>query len=169
MDINALLTGMSVVRPMDLEFGPDGAMYLIEWGSGFGGNNDNSGVYRIDYTNPDVDLAPIAVAAGQPTSGAAPLTVQFSSAGSRDPAGQPITYAWTFGDGGTSTAANPSAHLHRHGHVQRPAHRPRPGRAYGRRQRAHRRRQHHTHRAHHAARRTAASTSGATRSPTRSP
>ncbi len=108
VDINALLTGMSVVRPMDLEFGPDGAMYLIEWGSGFGGNNDNSGVYRIDYTNPDVDLAPIAVAAGQPTSGAAPLTVQFSSAGSRDPAGQPITYAWTFGDGGTSTAANPA-------------------------------------------------------------
>ena len=52
------------MRPMDLEFGPDGAMYLIEWGSGFGGNNDDSGVYRIDYINPDVDLAPIAVAGG---------------------------------------------------------------------------------------------------------
>ncbi|MDG4821740.1 ThuA domain-containing protein [Asanoa sp. WMMD1127] len=108
VDINQLLTGMSVVRPMDMEFGADGALYLIEWGSGFGGNNDNSGVYRVDYRSTDVDLAPIAVAAGQPTSGAAPLTVQFSSAGSRDPAGQPITYAWAFGDGGTSTAANPS-------------------------------------------------------------
>ena len=42
------------------------------------------------------------------TSGAAPLTVNFSSAGSSDPEGQPLTYSWTFGDGTTSTAANPT-------------------------------------------------------------
>ncbi|MFD0598539.1 PQQ-dependent sugar dehydrogenase [Catellatospora coxensis] len=106
VDINQLFGSMSFLRPMDLEFGPDGAMYLIEWGTGFGGNNADSGVYRIDYIAGDQN--PIAVAAGNPTSGGVPLTVQFSSAGSRDPAGQPITYAWTFGDGGTSTAANPS-------------------------------------------------------------
>ena len=34
---------------MDIEFGPDGALYLIEWGTGFGGNNADSGIYRIDY------------------------------------------------------------------------------------------------------------------------
>ncbi|MEU7825601.1 ThuA domain-containing protein [Catellatospora sp. NPDC049133] len=106
VDINQLFGSMSFLRPMDLEFGPDGAMYLIEWGTGFGGNNADSGIYRIDYIAGDQN--PIAVAAGNPTSGGVPLTVQFSSAGSRDPAGQPITYAWTFGDGGTSTAANPS-------------------------------------------------------------
>ncbi|HCT77831.1 MAG TPA: hypothetical protein DGT23_14825, partial [Micromonosporaceae bacterium] len=106
VDINQLLTGMNVIRPMDLEFGPDGAMYLIEWGTGFGGNNADSGVYRIDYAAGDA--APIAIASGSPTSGPTPLTVNFSSAGSNDPGGQPITYAWTFGDGGTSTAANPS-------------------------------------------------------------
>ena len=27
------------LRPMDLDFGPDGSLYVIEWGSGFGGNN----------------------------------------------------------------------------------------------------------------------------------
>ena len=42
------------------------------------------------------------------TSGAAPLTVQFSSAGSSDPNGDPLSYAWDFGDGGTSTSANPA-------------------------------------------------------------
>ena len=34
--------------------------------------------------------------------------MNFSSAGSSDPEGQPLTYSWTFGDGATSTAANPS-------------------------------------------------------------
>ena len=37
-------------RPMDFDFGPDGSLYVIEWGSGFGGNNADSGIYRIDYT-----------------------------------------------------------------------------------------------------------------------
>ncbi|WP_020521519.1 ThuA domain-containing protein [Catelliglobosispora koreensis] len=106
VDINQLFAGMNVLRPMDLEFGPDGAMYLIEWGTGFGGNNADSGVYRIDYL--PGDAAPIAVASATPTSGPTPLTVQFSSAGSNDPGGQVITYSWAFGDGTTSTAANPS-------------------------------------------------------------
>lgn len=52
--------------------------------------------------------APVVVASGVPTSGAAPLTVSFSSAGTHDADGNPLTYAWTFGDGGTSTAASPS-------------------------------------------------------------
>ncbi|MEV6815486.1 ThuA domain-containing protein [Micromonospora sp. NPDC051296] len=105
VDINRLLADMTFIRPMDFEFGPDGALYLIEWGSGFGGNNDNSGVYRIDYIAGD--RAPIAVASAEPTSGPAPLTVQFSSTGSRDPDGGTLTYAWTFGDGQSSTEASP--------------------------------------------------------------
>ncbi|WP_433728814.1 ThuA domain-containing protein [Actinoplanes sp. CA-051413] len=106
VDINQLLSGMSFIRPMDFEFGPDGAMYMIEWGTGFGGNNDDSGIYRIDYIAGE--RAPIAAATATPTSGPAPLTVQFSSAGSRDPDGGALTYAWTFGDGGTSAEANPT-------------------------------------------------------------
>ena len=106
VDINQLLTGMTFLRPMDFEFGPDGALYLIEWGTGFGGNNDDSGIYRIDYVAGD--RAPIAVATGEPADGPAPLTVQFSSAGSRDPDGQQITFHWSFGDGEESTDPNPS-------------------------------------------------------------
>jgi PKD repeat protein len=50
---------------------------------------------------------PVAYASAKPSSGSAPLTVQFSSAGSSAPGGT-ITYSWNFGDGGNSTAANPS-------------------------------------------------------------
>ncbi|RSM72693.1 PKD domain-containing protein [Actinoplanes sp. ATCC 53533] len=106
VDINRSLAGMSFIRPMEFEFGPDGALYLIEWGSGFGGNNDDSGVYRIDYIAGH--RAPIAAAGATPASGPVPLTVRFSSAGSRDPDGGALTYAWKFGDGATSTEANPT-------------------------------------------------------------
>ncbi|NOT62336.1 MAG: PKD domain-containing protein, partial [Acidobacteria bacterium] len=52
--------------------------------------------------------APTADATSNVTSGNAPLTVQFSSAGSFDVDGQALTYLWDFGDGTTSTQANPS-------------------------------------------------------------
>ncbi|GAA3170486.1 ThuA domain-containing protein [Nonomuraea salmonea] len=51
---------------------------------------------------------PLAKASASPDSGTAPLTVAFSSAGSSDPDGDAITFAWDFGDGATSAAANPS-------------------------------------------------------------
>ena len=53
-------------------------------------------------------VAPIAVAAGTPTTGTVPLAVAFSSAGSSDPDGTIASYNWVFGDGTTSTAANPA-------------------------------------------------------------
>ena len=34
-------------RPMDLELGPDGALYLLEWGSSYGGGNANAQVVRL--------------------------------------------------------------------------------------------------------------------------
>jgi PKD repeat protein len=58
-------------------------------------------------TDPAVNTAPIANANG-PYSGTTDLAVNFSSAGSNDSDGSIDSYAWDFGDGGTSTAANPS-------------------------------------------------------------
>lgn len=52
---------------------------------------------------------PTATASATPAAGPAPLTVAFSSAGSSDPDGGPVTYAWDFGDGSPgSTVANPA-------------------------------------------------------------
>ncbi len=49
-------------------------------------------------------VAPVANFSGAPTSGNAPLSVTFTNSSTGT---APLTYAWTFGDGGTSTAANP--------------------------------------------------------------
>ncbi|MFZ4719297.1 MAG: PKD domain-containing protein [Ilumatobacteraceae bacterium] len=55
-----------------------------------------------------VNVLPVAVANASPTAGKAPLGVTFSSAGSVDTDGTIVSYAWSFGDGGTSTDANPA-------------------------------------------------------------
>jgi len=51
---------------------------------------------------------PVAVASVTPDHGSAPLTVQFSSAGSYDPDGTISATFWDFGDGSSSKEANPS-------------------------------------------------------------
>lgn len=50
---------------------------------------------------------PIAHASASPMSGVVPLVVNFSSLGSFDPDGGPLTYLWAFGDGNFSTEPNP--------------------------------------------------------------
>jgi subtilisin family serine protease len=49
-------------------------------------------------------VAPVANFSGTPTSGTAPLTVNFTDLSTNSP----TSWSWTFGDGGTSTAQNPS-------------------------------------------------------------
>ncbi|MDT0316926.1 ThuA domain-containing protein [Streptomyces millisiae] len=107
-DVSRMLGGMSFTRPHAMQFGPDGALYLIEWGSGFGGNNTDSGVYRIDYVQGN--RAPLARFDASRTSGPLPLEVTFDATESHDPDGQPVTLAWDFDGDGTqdSTATTPT-------------------------------------------------------------
>ena len=54
------------------------------------------------------NLAPISVASATPESGSVPLEVAFSSSGSSDADGSIVSFDWDFGDGATSTDANPT-------------------------------------------------------------
>jgi PKD repeat protein len=68
------------------------------------------GQYVITGSAPAAaNQAPVAIASATPTSGTAPLTVNFAGSNSYDPDGGALSYSWNFGDGsGASTAANPS-------------------------------------------------------------
>jgi len=121
-DANGNVTGVFNFEPLDgsvdgpygdivkMVEGPDGALYYVD--IGFSDQNVGqstfglSKIHRISFAASD--LPPVAVANAAPTQGSAPLTVNFSSAGSSDPEGQSLSYLWTFGDGTTSNLANPS-------------------------------------------------------------
>lgn len=71
---------------------------------------DSLGQYALTGTLvPTGNQPPVAVASGTPTSGTAPLSVNFSSNGSYDPDGTIASFNWDFGDGtATSSLAAPS-------------------------------------------------------------
>ncbi|MET7652623.1 carbohydrate-binding protein [Streptomyces sp. NPDC005486] len=110
-DANGAVQSISSVpwtgtQVMDMAFGPDGALYVLDYGTAWFGGDEHSGLYRIE--NATDGHSPVAQAAADRTSGQAPLKVRFSSAGTTDQDGDALTYRWDFGDGGTSTAAAPT-------------------------------------------------------------
>jgi glucose/arabinose dehydrogenase len=96
-------------RPIDLEVGPDGALYVLEYGTGYFGDNSDAAVSRIEYSDTG-GLSPLAVITATPTGGPAPLTVELSGAGSRAPGlGDAIArYRWTFDGKGRVDTRTPT-------------------------------------------------------------
>src|SRR4029450_9484242 len=70
-------------NPMDMMWGKDGNFYLLTYGDGFFAPTPDAALVKFSYVKGL--RAPIAVIGATPRDGIAPLTVQFSSEGSRDP------------------------------------------------------------------------------------
>ncbi|SFB58543.1 PKD domain-containing protein [Amycolatopsis marina] len=112
LSINGVFADIPWIQPFDAHFGPDGSLYVIDFGEGSGtgrgGSNEGSGIYRIDYVANG--RAPTAEITTSADSGRRPLTVEFSSAGSEGGPDEALTYAWDFENDGVvdSTEANPA-------------------------------------------------------------
>jgi cytochrome c len=118
-------------RPIDMTFGKDGVMYMLEYGSVYGADNDDARLVKIVYNTGN--RAPIAkarvtdsIASAELSkkvfitsenrtlpvikeiAGEAPLKVRFSSNGSADPDDDDnVTYQWSFdGKEAASTKQN---------------------------------------------------------------
>jgi PKD repeat protein len=97
-------------NPMDLEFGPDGSLYVLEYGDGFFGKNlPGAELARVDFNGPTGNKAPSVTANADTTEGAKPLTVHFNALAS-DPEGTRLRYEWDFDADGKvdSKQANPA-------------------------------------------------------------
>jgi glucose/arabinose dehydrogenase len=105
--IDAVLPSLVFDNPMDLEFGPDGALYVLEYGDGFFNENPDAQLSRFDFVRGN--RTPVPRASATPVSGQAPLTVAFTSAGTADPDGDPLRYAWDFDADGRVDSTAPDA------------------------------------------------------------
>ncbi|WP_380166326.1 PQQ-dependent sugar dehydrogenase [Jannaschia sp. R86511] len=94
--------------PIDIEFGPDGSMYILDYGNGFFRQNPEAGLYRVDWA--PGNKSPNAVIEADPISSSeAPLTVTFDGSGSTDPEGAALTYEWDFDADGVYDATGVTA------------------------------------------------------------
>lgn len=108
--INPFLDSEPLVRPIDMHIGPDGAMYVIEWGTGFFEDNPDDRVIKIEFAQNLGNRTPFAIASASVTSGLAPLEVDFTGDLSRDPdIGDQLTYSWDFDNDGTEDASTANA------------------------------------------------------------
>ncbi len=78
-------------RPVDATFGPDGCLYLLDYGETWGANRD-SALYKISYLRGN--LPPVAKLALSASAGPAPLKTTLSAKGSRDPDGGKLSFTW---------------------------------------------------------------------------
>ncbi len=108
-DIEPVVDSIATDNPMDLEFGPDGALYMLEYGDGFFRENPEAELSRIDYIGPGGNHAPEVDLEADPTTGGVGLEVTFSASVS-DADGDQLRYAWDFDGDGTvdSRSKDPS-------------------------------------------------------------
>ncbi|MFE6222595.1 PQQ-dependent sugar dehydrogenase [Streptomyces sp. NPDC057854] len=106
--IDDAVPGIRTDGPIDAEFGPDGALYVLEYGTGYFAELPEAQLSRIDYLRGN--STPEPKAAADVVNGVNPLTVRFSAAGTKDADGDALRYAWDFDADGTvdSTQADPT-------------------------------------------------------------
>jgi cytochrome c len=82
--------------PMDMEVGPDGRFYLVEYGKGWFAKNDDAALVRIDYIsgNRPPKVGAIMV---EKTSGLLPFHIR-ASVEATDPENDRLQYIWHVGD-----------------------------------------------------------------------
>jgi glucose/arabinose dehydrogenase/PKD repeat protein len=100
------VTALGSDSAVAMVFGPLGSSQALYYTTYAGGGQ----VRRIAFVG-TANGAPTAAATANPTSGPAPLTVQFNGGGSSDPDGDALSYAWDLdGDGAfdDSTSVSPS-------------------------------------------------------------
>jgi cytochrome c len=103
--IEDFMPSTSFRKPISLKFGPDGALYVLEFGTLWGGNKD-SRLVRVEYIKGN--RPPVAKAGASQTAGAMPLKIQFSSDRSFDyDKDDVLSYEWMF-DGKTVQSTNPN-------------------------------------------------------------
>ncbi|UBM59035.1 PQQ-dependent sugar dehydrogenase [Marinilongibacter aquaticus] len=109
MDENGDYKSMERILPdknfsgaIDMDFGPSGDLYVLEYGTAWFKGNANSRLVRLEYNAGN--RKPIVEAQASVWSGELPLQVDFSSEGTMDYDGDKLKYTWEVKQDGQSKA-----------------------------------------------------------------
>lgn len=107
--IQPFLKSIPIKRPVDMKFGPEGSLYVLDYGSSWGDNKD-SRLLRIDYFADN--RPPIAKITADQTVGKHPLKVKLSGRDSldKDP-GDSLSYHWSVTPGDFPETSTPATEL----------------------------------------------------------
>jgi glucose/arabinose dehydrogenase/cytochrome c551/c552 len=89
------MAGTKLNSPIDMELGPDGRIYILEYGTGWFTKNPDAALARIEFNAGN--RPPKAIIAVNKMTGSLPFTVQASAEGSVDPDRDSVTYIWHYG------------------------------------------------------------------------
>lgn len=97
--------GIKVNSLIDMEVGPDGKLYLLEYGTGWFTKNPDAGLSRIDYNAGN--MAPLVTSIKvDKTTGNLPFAIK-ATVEAKDPEKEKVTYTWDLGNGTTKETTTP--------------------------------------------------------------
>lgn len=102
------LPDMNFSSAIDMDFGPEGDLYVLEYGSAWFRGNENARLVRLEYNAGN--RKPLVEASATKTKGALPFKTQLLSDGTKDYDGDALKYDWKLTGGGVTrsfTEPNP--------------------------------------------------------------
>lgn len=106
LSMEPFLSNIPLSAPIDMELGPDGKLYILEYGKGWFSKNPDAGIVRIDYLKgnrpPVVKQLEI-----KKTSGLLPYKL-VAKIDAIDPDGDALSYVWNLGKGIKKTTTTPT-------------------------------------------------------------
>lgn len=103
--IDPFMPNTTFYNLIDMEMGPNGDIYILEYGTGWFTMNENSSLAILKY-NPG-NRAPIAELAIETKAGPVPFELNLDASHSVDPDGDPLTYSWFLNDELLETTQEP--------------------------------------------------------------
>jgi len=103
VSIERFMPSAKFSAPIEMEFGPSGDLYVLEYGTAWFQANDDARLVRIEYNGGN--RKPIVSAAVDRPTGALPMRVKLSSAGTMDLDEDSLRYVWTISRAGGGTVA----------------------------------------------------------------
>lgn len=100
-----IMSNLSFSAPIDMELGPDGKIYVLEYGKGWFSKNPDAGISRVDYLKGNRPPIVNSLKIDKP-SGLLPykMTAKVRAA---DPDGDKLVYIWNLGNGIKKTTTVP--------------------------------------------------------------